>query len=653
MPSSSLVGEFPYPLSSAAGTSAYGITSTGYDVVIDSLPFLLNVKDDTPYRRQTAQWKKDQVDLSGEPGEHSITGWWVRAQSSFHRGEGIKFYDPTAGEITDYRIADSRGVNVWTKGEVSLLNSATSGHTIAGIVASNLRPQQESRSIVWGSTSGVLVLDYDEIDKIDSAGTVTDFVNTTGQPIYAMCDDGVYAYWLTKSGGFLQMNKKLLTDNSGVAATTMFTHASIVPTNATMEFVKERIIACVNNAVYELTTVATVLPTALYTNPNTTYVYTCVSASGPAIYISGFNGPKSSIQKFTLSTAGVMPTLTSAITAAEFPIGEVVMSTYYYLGILLIGTTRGIRAAAVSDQDGSLTYGPLIVETTQPCYDFAGRDHFVWCATGVAGQPGVIRIDLSEQITLYRYAYANDVYDNAGSAGHPTSSVAFCGSTSSTVVPQLTFTTCYASGVAGAHYIQSQTEKMSSGYVTTGAIRYSTLEPKMFKTIHARVDNTYGSLELKSISKAGDEYAIVNFAKGDFTPEVSITYPVGSQEILSFKFILTRDAGLTTKGPIFTGYQLKALPAINRQRLIQYPVMCYDAELDKSNNPVGYQGRAWARIKALEDKENLGDTVRVTDFRTGESYLGVIEELSFTSMTPTDKRFTGFGGTLLATIRTV
>jgi hypothetical protein len=62
-----------------------------------------------------------------------------------------------------------------------------------------------------------------------------------------------------------------------------------------------------------------------------------------------------------------MPTLTSAITAAELPVGETVFRIYYYLGYMAIGTSLGLRVAAVSDQDGSIAYGPLIFETDQTC----------------------------------------------------------------------------------------------------------------------------------------------------------------------------------------------------------------------------------------------------------------------------------------------
>ena len=115
----------PYSLSNPANAVGYAGNSESYDMAINSLPFFLFTSDESPYRRQTAQYRKQQIDQSTEPGEQSITGWWVRAQSSFHGGDGINFYDPSAGEISSYRFADSKGLNVWNKGEVTLLKSCT------------------------------------------------------------------------------------------------------------------------------------------------------------------------------------------------------------------------------------------------------------------------------------------------------------------------------------------------------------------------------------------------------------------------------------------------------------------------------------------------------------------------------------------------
>jgi len=391
-------------------------TSDSYDVAVGGQPFFYAINDQRPYIRQTAPYKKDQFDNGAEPGEQSLTGWWIRSQSSFHGGEGIKFYDPSAGETVNHRFTDSKGVDVWTKGEVTLLKDVATAHVTTYPVESNGRAFQQLRSIKWGTTNGVLLHDGYDVDKIDTTGAETHFIDFNAgadDKVYAICDDGTAAYWVTNDtgpSGKLEVNKKPLVGDASTSKTTLFTAAGITVTNATMEYVKDRIVMAANNKVYEFSTSASSLPTAVYTHSDADIIFTSITASGPAIYVAGFSGIQSFIFKFTLNTSGVMPTLTSAITAAEMPVGEKVYKIYYYLGYMMIGTNKGIRAAVVSDQDGSINYGPLIVETTQPCYDFAARDRFVWCATSVDGAPGVIRIDLGNEIETLRFAYANDLY---------------------------------------------------------------------------------------------------------------------------------------------------------------------------------------------------------------------------------------------------
>ena len=651
----------PYILSNPVGALSYAPNAESYDVSINDMPFFLNTGDEFPHSRQTAQYRKQQIDQSNEPGEQSITGWWVRAQSSFHNGNGIKFYDPSAGETVSYRFADSKGVDIWEKGKVKLLKDVTEGHETTGPINTNSRSNQFVRSITWSGNNGILLHDEYDVDKITNTGTVTHFIDylTAGaEPVRAICDDGTTAYWFANhvGGGAnkLHMFKKPLTGSSASTAdeTTMFNATGIVITNAVAEYVKERIVACINNKVYEISPSASALPTAVYTHPSSSYTYTSITASGAAIYVAGYSGIQSTISKFTLSTAGVMPTLTSAVVAAELPVGEIVHKIFYYLGYMMIGTSEGIRAAEVSDVDGSIKYGPLIVETSQPCYDFAARDKFIWCATGVDGEPGLIRIDLDNELETLRFAYANDIY-YSGITGHATTACAFAGDTDPTVTDRIMFATAHASSVNGAVYTESDTTLLNSGYITTGKIRYGTLESKVFKTLKARIDNTDGALTIKSIDAYGTEYPIGTFAQGDFTPEVSVSYPVGAQEYISLKFLITRSSTDSTKCAIFNGFQLKSLPAISRQRLISYPLACYDREKDSFGNQVGHEGAAYEKLILLETLENTGDTIRIEDFRTGESYLGLIEEVKFINRTPSDKRFSGFGGILLATIRTL
>ena len=629
-------------------------TDVAYDVAIGGMPFIYAISDARPYIRQTAPFRKEQFDNQTEPGEQSLTGWWIRSQQSFHAGDGITFYDPaqtTSNSPGHYRFADSKGVDVWTQGEVTLLNSTTAGHNTTGKIKSNLRPDQQIRSIQWNNTSGTLLMDEYDVDKIASDGTVTHFIDYTSgtdAPVYAICDDGTYAYWITNTSTKKTVYKKPLTGTSASTAdvTKMFDEIGTVA-NATMEYVKERIVMCADNNVYEFAPSAAAMPTAVYTHPSSTHVYTSVAASGPAIYVAGYNGIQSTIIKFTLSTAGVMPTLTSAITAAEFPVGEIVHKIHYYLGYMIIGTNKGIRVATVSDQDGSLSYGPLIVETTQPCYDFASRDHYVWCATGVDGEPGVIRIDLSLEIEPLRFAYANDLYFS-GVTGHQTTGCAFADGTD-----QLMFCTTATTSEVGYVYYENESQLMPSGYLTTGFIRYNTLEPKNFKRLVARGDFEYGSMTLETVTADGTEYDVVAYDASVPPVEVTTSNPQEAQEYLAYKFILYRDGDDASQGPIMKGYQAKATIATPRQRVMRFPVYCYDVETDRYNVQVGYEGRAFDRIQTLEAIEENGDVVTWQDLTTGESRQAVIEQISFTRLTPPDRGFTGYGGVIDITIRTV
>jgi hypothetical protein len=644
-----------------SSTTTWQNTDIAYDVAVGGLPFIYAINDSRPYIRQTAPFRKDQFDNGTEPGEQSLTGWWIRSQMSFHSGSGINFFDPaTADETGKYRFAESQGVNVWTKGQVTLLNDVINEHQTTGPVTGtdHQHPNQHLRSIQWSGTEGVLLHDEYDVDKIAADGTVThfiDYTSGTAEPVYAICDDGVFAYWITNANVSgtprLHMYKKLLTDNTTTIPSPMFTANSITIVYAAMEFIKDRIILCVNNSVYELSTTATSMPSAVYTNPNVNYHYTSIAASGPAIYTAGHSGIYSTIQKYTLNTSGTntggMPTIQVAVVAAELPAGEIIEKIFYYLGYMMIGTNKGVRAAIVSDQDGSINYGPLIIETSQPVYDFAARDRFIWAASGIGAlDGGVIRIDLGNELETLRFAWANDLRISQ-TAEHYTTACAFIGKTN-----RLAFTTAYEV-TDGAIYLESATELVPSGFITTGNIRYGTLEPKNFKRLLGRGDFSKGSMTLETVDKDGIEYDHISYDASIPPIEVGTQNPSTAQEYVAYKFILYRDATTASAGPIFKGYQAKATIATPRQRVMRFPVYCFDVETDKYNSVVGYEGRAFDRIQALEDVEESGDVITWQDLSTGESRQAIIEQITFTRMTPPDKRFDGFGGVLEITIRTV
>ncbi|NBR25488.1 MAG: hypothetical protein EBU08_17275 [Micrococcales bacterium] len=231
--------------------------------------------------------------------------------------------------------------------------------------------------------------------------------------------------------------------------------------------------------------------------------------------------------------------------------------------------------------------------------------------------------------------------------GHHTTACAFANGTD-----RLAFCTAY-SGTSGYVYMEDDTTLRTTGYLTTGNIRYGTLEPKNFKRLLARGNYTFGSMTLETVDADGNEYDHISYDSSVSPVEVTTSNPATAQEYVAYKFIMYRDGTDSTKGPVFKGYQAKATIATPRQRLIGHFVYCFDEETDKNNSRTGYSGRAYDRILALEAIEESGDIVTWQDLNTGDSRQVQIEGINLVNTTPPDKNSTGFGGILEIVVRTV
>lgn len=626
----------PYVLSNPVGSSTYTPTGASYEVAISALPFFLANSDEVPYRRVTAQYRKQQVDQSREPGEQTLTGWWVRSQSSFHFGAGAKFFEPAQDESLRFQYTESKGLDVWTRGQATLLNSTASFY--AGSAAAQLIGVND------GTNDCILVTDGSDLKKIPSTtGTPSTYVQTgVASTIFSLTTNGKEYFFINGT----------TVHRGNLAGTTSDTaiYNAASTTRATIRFVKQRIIAAIGSAIYELdaNNASGALPTALFTHPNTSWVWSSISEGPQAIYISGFdpNGTSSSVFKITLdsTTPNLLgfPTLETPTVVIDMPQGERINDFDVYLGTYaVLATSLGFRGGVSDPTNGNIQYGPLLFSDAA-CNSIAFRDRFAYIATTIDGEAGLVRADLSTTVisnSLF-FPWAWDLVASGTSV--KANQVAFFGNSD-----RVAFTT------GNNTHAESTTSLVAEGYLRTGYIRYNTLETKIYKLLQVRIDTTDGGLTIDSIDSADVHYRIGTFAQAATIPEINVAYPTAAQEYLGFKFTLTRSSTNVLEGPLFTGYQLKSLPAVPRQRLIQYPVFCYDHESDKFGNEVGYEGSAYIRMAELEAIENAGDTIRIQDFRTGESYLGLIEEMDFMNKTPEDKRFSGFGGTLLITIRTV
>ena len=610
-------------------------TSNVYDVAIGGQPFLLASSDKFPYQRQTATYRKQQFDNSKEIGEQAFEGWWLRSQSSFHLGAGINYLDPYLSENVQYRFNDSAGVDVWTPGQVSMLPDTENVFTLSDNVNMFGATDSLDRDCVFVSSNTTLT-------RVAEDGTdATVVYGGSGSNITSLTQDGLNYYVANDTGIY----RGSLTGTGATGSLYYQTGARTV-----MGFVKQRLVAAIGPSVYEITTstgaTGPLVADKRYTHPDTNWVWTAVVEGPQAVYASGYRGTNSSIIKFSLSTAGVMPTLTNAVTAADFPDDEHVTALGVYLGTyMLIGTNRGIRVGII-DANGDISYGPLTYEksTSSHTVSFAFKDRFAYATitNGINGKSGLIRIDLSQETEPGRYAYAKDL--SSGTTGN-CRAVAFIGDTGRVA---------FAVADSGV-YFQHATNKVASGFLDTGFIRYATIEKKYFKLIKPRIATPmFGSIAISTKTIGGTINSIITIDAATPAINTDLTTNISTpQEELAFRFTFNRDTTDTTKGPELDGYQVKSLPAVQRARQLTIPLLNFDFESDRYAVLTGHEGRAWERLEILETLEAAGDTVIVQDFTTGEQVNGVIEQLSFERTSPPDRRYTGFGGIVYVSIRTV
>jgi hypothetical protein len=625
----------PYVLSNPSNSATYSLTGEAYDVAIAGNPFFMMTSDDAPYRRVTAQYRKQQIDQTREAGEQTLTGWWVRSQSSFHLGAGIKFFEPQQEESLRFQYTESKGVDVWTRGQATLLNDTASFY--AGSAPAQLIGVND------GTDDCIFVTDGTDLKKITTGGTDTTITQAgTSSTIFSLTTDGSNYYFINGT--------KIHRGSVGATPADSEIYDAPTTTRATIRYVKQRLILAKENSIYELDANATssaALPTAFYTHPNANWVWSSIAEGPTAIYISGYdpNGTSSSVFKIALDPTTPnslgFPTLETPTVVIDMPQGERINDFDVYLGLYaVLATNLGFRVG-ISDNNGNIQYGPLLFDEAS-CNAIAFRDRFAYIATTVDGEAGLVRVDLSTTVlsgSLF-FPWAWDLVALGVSAS--ANQVAFFGNSDRAA---------FATG--NNVWAEATNSLVATGYLRTGYIRYNTLETKIFKLMQARVDTTNGGILIQSIDSVDNFYTIGNFSQQSAVPEININYPQTAQEYLGFQFTLSRSTTDATKGPLFTGYQLKSLPAVPRQRLIQYPLSCFDHESDSLGVETGYEGSAFARMAQLEAIENAGDSIQVQDFRTGESYIGLIEEIDFRNNTPSDKRFSGFGGLLLVTIRTI
>jgi hypothetical protein len=338
------------------------------------------------------------------------------------------------------------------------------------------------------------------------------------------------------------------------------------------------------------------------------------------------------------------------------PRGEIVLSLYSYLGtFLMVGTNKGARIATL-EQNGDMTYGPLVFHNENGVYDFEGRDSYIWAGNTnqVNTNSGTTRINLGQPLTLIGYAQpiSSGVYARATDAYAD----GIFGTVNAVRILGNDNQVAFAINGSGI-WLQHATELVESGQIRSARIRYDTMENKAWKRIRIRTsdDLAGGDIEIYKIGPTTDTVITTLYEGNSTTADIDLgdVYTTAGPDA-SFKLTLTRNSTSATTGPVVVGMAVKALPTPTRARVLQIPLFCYDKETDKTGNIIGYEGYSRERLNALETIEANGQTIILQDFNQGgEPTEVIIDQVTFTRSTPANRNYTGFGGIITLIARTV
>lgn len=427
------------------GATAGAQVPGAYPVALNGRGFLVDL--DYPsyaakFHHQSIPLLRPQQDTADELGERSLNpeALWRRSQDDWSHGAGQTYLDRKDSDRARFR--SSKGIDPWTKWQISLLNDTSSKRTS---VNTNLYLANVGGYLYLTDGSSIL-----RTASLTGTPSWTAVTGGTGNPV-SIATDGYNVYTAHTGNGIYKTTR-------GAGST-----SSYVTGNVTLVgYCKGRLMAAYQNSIYNPTG-AGALPSALFTHGNSDFAWIGFAAGKDFLYAAGYSGDKSLIYATQVKTDGTA--LDAPHVAAELPDGETVRSIVGYLGgYILIGTDKGVRFAQEDSTSGGLGVGKLI-SIPSPVYCFEPQDRFVWFGwtNYDSTSTGLGRLDLSVFAEPLAPAYASDLMATAQGQ----------------IVSIATFSNLRVFTVSGVGVFAQSTSLVSTGTLDTGLITYDLADLKV------------------------------------------------------------------------------------------------------------------------------------------------------------------------------
>lgn len=472
-----------------------------------------------------------QADQSREYGEGTISpeNFWRRTQDDWVLGAGQEFIDKRDSD-TRQRFRSSEGISPWRQGIVEMLRTTEAELTHATASGFKLIV---AGTYVYAISPGLGTAYYTQ----DPNGTWTSLA-VAG--ITDACSDGARVYFAT-TGGVKRID---------IGGTVVTSFNALVATR--IDYVMSRLMAANGNLLYNIVDGTT--PSALNAGMfNTSWLWTSNFTEGlQHIYIGGGIGEQSAIYRISIREDGTA--LTAPTLAAQLPDNEPVQVLASYIGVMVVGTSKGLRLAT-QDGSGALSYGPFVA--TGSCRCLEPQDRFVWfgidAATGNL-TPRLGRIDLSRfsESLVPAYAYDLEPLSRAKIDARVRSVVSFNGRR---IFSLENLAPTYANNTEV--WVESETVLRDTSTINSGKVSFDLPERKQFRAVDLRFFEPL---------PAGSRVSVRIFV--DDIPSSSASATAGARglrlepdlvgEVVEVEVTLTR--GSSNESPLLGRWTISAIP---------------------------------------------------------------------------------------------
>lgn len=509
----------------------------------ESLPVTLNgngyAVDTTQYRRTTVPVSRQQRDNSREPGENTLdtTGAWVRSQTDWSYGAGQLYLDYEDSDRR--RFHSSKGINVWTKGQITLLPDTEDAASSLTLGTEDLIVQRFVKA-ADGTEYLYLVTDSTIFYSSDAGANWSAGISTTAN-VKSITSDGASLY--------------IARETTNVPQTVALGSASSPTTFGTltpdlMKLAAGRLIAADGNNIFEMDSAGAKAASSLdFSLPFSSSEWVSVDAGTSGIFAAANTDNTGSV--YHIGVNATDGTLQTPSLAGALPKGERINEILAYAGLLAIATSRGFRLALVNPEAAAITIGPVI-EKGGEAFALECDQEFMWwgCKTGE-----VYRANLTRFTETLVPAYAADLNYKDASSGSVDAddTVVSLARINNSANPKLFLGVNKASG-ASVLYRESLTGvKVTTGWLSVGEITWSTVVPKLLRSGIIDLDRSqFERSKLDYRASGGIDY---NYANGTYVSGEETTTPVGK-----IRLVATNQAGTASTIPSSTGTLLTSVP---------------------------------------------------------------------------------------------